>query len=230
MCEFEIAFVVCGHGHDRAGAVAHHHIVGDPHGDFGAIHRVDGVGAGEHTRLVLVEVAAFEIGLRRAGFPISLDGHLLRGSGDFRNERVFGRKHHVGRAEERVGAGGEDSDVFVCNGKDHLGSLAAADPVFLKQLDTFRPIKAIELIDQALGVFRDAQHPLAQRPALDGVAFGFPFLDLFVGEHRAEIGRPPHRRVGDIGEALGIDLLAGPTFGFELRHRPRAVAFGIEVR
>ena len=114
--------------------------------------------------------------------------------------------------------------------KLHCRSFAAADPVFLKQLDTFRPIKAIELIDQALGVFRDAQHPLAQRPALDGVAFGFPLFDLLVGEHRAEIGRPPHRRVGDIGETLGIDLLAGPTFGFELRDRPRAVAFGIKVR
>ena len=114
--------------------------------------------------------------------------------------------------------------------KLHCRSFAAADPVFLKQLDAFRPIKAIELIDQALSVLRDAQHPLAQRAALDGVAFGFPLFDLLVGEHRAEIGRPPHRRIGDIGETLGIDLLAGPAFRFELRHRPRAVAFGIEVR
>ena len=143
---------------------------------------------------------------------------------------MFRREHHVGRAEERVGASGENGDVFVGNAKDHLGPFAAADPVFLKQLDAFRPIKAIELIDQALGVLRDAQHPLAQRAALDGVTFGFPLFDLLVGKHCAEIGRPPHRRIGDIGEALGIDLIAGPTFGFELRHRPRAVAFGIKVR
>ena len=219
-----------GHGHDGAGAVAHHHIVGDPHGDFGAIDRVDRMSAGEDARLVLVEVAAFEVGLRRAGFPISLDGCQLRRSGDFRNERVFGREHHVSRAEERVGAGGENGDVFARHREDHFSSFTTADPVFLKQLDAFRPIKAIELIDQALGVLRDAQHPLAQRPALDGMAFGFPLFDLLVGKHRAEIGRPPDRRVGDIGETLGIDLVAGPAFGFKLRHRPRAVAFGIKVR
>ena len=97
-----------GYGHDRAGAVAHHHIVGDPHGDFSTIDRVDRMSAGEDARLVLVEVAAFEVGLRRAGFFVSLDGRLMRGSGDFRNKRMFGREHHVGRAEERVGAGGED--------------------------------------------------------------------------------------------------------------------------
>ena len=186
--------------------------------------------SGEDTRLVLVEVTAFKVGLRRAGFPISLDGLLLRGSGDFRNERMFRCEHHVGRAKERVGTGRENGDVFVGNAKDHLGPFAAADPVFLKQLDAFRPIKAIELIDQALGVLRDAQHPLAQRAALDGVAFGFPLFDLLIGEHRAEIRRPPDRRIRDIGEALGIDLLSRPAFGFELRHRPRALGFFIKVR
>ena len=32
--ELEVALVVRGHGHDRAGAVAHQHVVGDPDRDL----------------------------------------------------------------------------------------------------------------------------------------------------------------------------------------------------
>ena len=188
------------------------------------------MGAGEDAGLVLVEVAALEVGLRCAGFLISLDCRFLLGGGDLRHQRMLGRQYHVGRAEECVGAGGENGDFLAAHGKDHFRTLAAADPVFLKQLDAFRPIKAIEFVDQALGVLRDAQHPLTQRSAFDGVAFGLPFLDLLVGKHRAEIGRPPDGRVGDISEPLGIDLFTGPALGFQLCDRPRTVAFGIKVR
>ena len=37
--EVEVACVVAGHGHDRAGAVAHQHVVGDVDGHVGAVHR-----------------------------------------------------------------------------------------------------------------------------------------------------------------------------------------------
>ena len=212
-----VPLVVGGHGHDRAGAVAHHHVVGDPDGDLLAVDGIDGERAGEDAGLVLVEVSAVHVGLGGNGFLIGLDGGLLFSGGDFRDERMLGGEHHVGCAEEGVGAGCEDGDRFAsADGEIHLRAFAAADPVFLEQLDAVRPVERVEFVDEALGVFRDAQHPLAQRAAFDGVAFGFPFLDFLVGEHGAEVGRPPDGRVGDVGEADVVDLVAGPAFGFEL--------------
>ena len=52
--EVEVALVVRGHGHDRAGAVVHEDVVGDEHGDLLAVHRV-GDGAPErHAGLLAV--------------------------------------------------------------------------------------------------------------------------------------------------------------------------------
>ena len=39
--ELEVALVVRGHGHDRAGAVAHQHVVGDEDRDALVVRRVD---------------------------------------------------------------------------------------------------------------------------------------------------------------------------------------------
>ena len=60
--ELPVALVVRGHGHDRAGAVAGQHVVGDPDGDLLAVDRVDGVGAGEDAGLFLGQVGALELG------------------------------------------------------------------------------------------------------------------------------------------------------------------------
>ena len=69
-----------------------------------------------------------------------------------------------------------------------------------------------------MGVLGDAQHPLAERAALNGVAFGLPFLDFFVSQHGAEVRRPPDGGIGNIGQADGIHLLAGPALGHEFGH------------
>ena len=224
-----------GHGHDRAGAVAHHHVVGDPDGELLAVDRIDREGPGEDAGFVLVEVAAVHVGLGGTGFLIGFDGGLLIGGGDFRDQRMLGGNDHVGRTEEGVGSGGKDGDLGLAVGnrrhvEDDVRALAAADPVFLEQLDAFRPVEGVEFVDQALRVFRDPQHPLAQRAALDGVAFGFPFFDFLVGEHRAEVGRPPDGRVGDEGEADLVDLIAVPALGLEFANRLGFVCFLAEIR
>ena len=184
------------------------------------VHGVDGIGPGEDAGLVLVEVAAVHVGLGGTGFLIGFDGGLLFGGGDFRHKGMLGGEHHVGRAEQGVGPGGEDRDLMVAAAADlkhYLRAFAAADPVFLQQLDALRPVERVEFIDQALGVGGDAQHPLAQRTAFDGVAFGFPLLDFLVGQHGAEVGRPPDRRVGDVGEADLVDLLAASSLWLPAR-------------
>ncbi len=69
--ELEIPFVPAGYRHDRAGAVLHEHVVGDPHGDGLAGGRVAAVAAGEHAGLFLVGfLPAHQIGFRRLGLVV----------------------------------------------------------------------------------------------------------------------------------------------------------------
>ena len=59
--ELEVAFVAARDGHDRAGAVAHQDVVGDPDRQLLAVDRVDGVGAGEHAGLLAGVVLELEV-------------------------------------------------------------------------------------------------------------------------------------------------------------------------
>ena len=61
--ELVVALVVSGNRHDRAGAVAGEHVIGDEHRHLLAVDRVGGVGAEEHARLFLV-LLAFHVALR----------------------------------------------------------------------------------------------------------------------------------------------------------------------
>ncbi len=141
-------------------------------------------------------------------------------------------QHHVSGAEKGIGAGGKNFHLGLIIGdpESNRRTLAAADPVLLKQLYALRPIKRVELIDQPLGVFRDPQHPLPQRTPLDGVAFSFPFLDFLIREDGAKVRRPPHRRVGDVGEAHPIDLITGPAFRLQFGNGFGLIFLLAEVR
>ena len=228
--ELEVPLVVRRDGHDRAGAVAHHHVIGDPHGDLLAVDRVGGEGAGEDSGLVLVHVAALHVGFGGAGFDVGFDGFLLLRGGDFRDVGMLRREHHVGGTEKGVGTGGEDGDRVAIDLEIHLRAFAAADPVLLQELDAFRPVERVEFVDQSLGVFRDPQHPLAQRAAFDDVALAPPLFHFLVGEDGAEVGRPVDGGFVDEGEADGVDLLAGPAFRFEFGDGLRLAGFLVEVR
>ena len=72
--------------------------------------------------------------------------------------------------------------------KLHTCPRGFSDPVGLEKFNGLRPVERIEFIDESLGVFRDSEHPLAERSALNGMAFGFPLFDFFVGKHSAEVG------------------------------------------
>ena len=209
-----VALVVRGHGHDRAGAVAGEHVVGDPDGDVLAADRVDRERAGEDAGLVLREFSTFEVALARGFLAVFLDGGRLFLGDEFLDEHVLGREHHVGRAVERVGARGEDGDSLiharraVGDFEFYLRAFAAADPVSLVNLDALWPVEAVEFVNEPLRVGRDAQHPLAHRAALDGVAadFALSINDLLIREHRAEFGTPVHRCIAHVGEADAVGV------------------------
>ena len=123
------------------------------------------------------------------------------------------REDHVGRAEECVRACREDFHFArrIFDLEFNQGSLATADPVSLEKFDALRPIESIESIQEALGEGGDAEHPLAERTALDRESSDFALAvdDFLVGQHGAELRTPVHRHFGDIGEAHGVGIIAG---------------------
>ena len=129
--EVPVALVLAGHGHDRAGAVTHQHVVGDEDRQLRAVDRVGRERAGEYAGLVAGRVG-LPVHLRPAGrraggrprpprpgsrCPPVHGGTVPSGHGVGQqriDQRVLGGQHHVGRAEQRVGTGGEDRDRGRC--------------------------------------------------------------------------------------------------------------------
>ncbi len=238
--ELEVALVVRGHGHDRTGAVTHQHVVGDEDRDARVVGGVDRERAGEHTGFLPGFGLTLEVGLARRELAVARNGigrrigcaektlprvervarevvrKLIVGPlvrRDDVDQRVLGRQHHVGGAEQRVGARGEHLDADILVGLDreaHRRAGRAADPVPLHQLDGVGPVERVEIVEQPVGVRGDAQHPLLQRPAIHREVAALAAAvagDLFVGENRAESGAPVHRRVGLVGHAVRVDEL-----------------------
>ncbi len=202
-----VALVVSGHGHDRAGAILHEHVVGDVHRDLLA---VDGVGDGlpqRHAGLRALGVAALLARLGERVVDVLAHRVLVRGAcGEAHDVGVLGGHHEEGRAEQRVGAGGEDGvvDAELLAAEGHLGALAAPDPVALHRLHVLGPVDPVEVAEQPLGVVGDAQEPLLELPDFDeraaalAVAVG---VDLLVGEHGLVFGAPLDGGLLAVGEA-----------------------------
>ncbi len=206
--ELEVALVAARHGHDRPGAVAHQHVVGDPHRDLLAGDRVGRVAAGEHAGLVAALALAVDVVLGGRGGDVGAHlGGLVR-VGQPLDGRVLGRQHHERRPEQRVGPGGEHLDRPAVGGEAHRGAVAATDPVALHRLDRVAPLQQVEVVDQPVGVVGDAHHPLAH-VALEHrevAAVAAPVGgDLLVGHHRAQARAPVHRRLGDVGQAVQVE-------------------------
>ena len=208
-----VAHIVARHGHNRAGAVGGEHVIGHPDRHGRAVGGVDGVGPGEHARLLLA-LGAFEVGLPGRLVHIVLHGGPLRVGGDAGHQRMLRGQHHVRRAEERVGAGGEDGDggVVAVHGKVDLRALAPSDPVALHLQRRGRPVEAVEVFEEPVGVFGDPQHPLLEVAALhrEAAALGLAVDHLLVGEHRAEAFAPVHRHLVEVGEAALVELQEDP--------------------
>ena len=233
--EREVALVTAGHRHDRAGAVAHEHVVGGEHRDRLAVRGVDGQVAGEDAGLLAGVGLPLDGGLRGGLATVGGDGldgarvaagpggagALGPGGGDLVQERVLGGHDHERRAEQRVGAGGEHLDLpagargVVLRGADdvepHVRAHRAADPVALHRLDLLRPVDELQVVRQPVGVGRDAHLPLAQAALEDGVVAALGAAvgrDLLVGQDGAQAGAPVDRRLVDVGQPLRVHDVA----------------------
>src|SRR3990172_12215953 len=104
--EVEVAFVVRRHRHHRALAVAHEHVVADPHRNRFAGERMRDIDPRRHALLL----DGREIGLHhRAALALLDEGRefrvALRGMG---RKRMLGRDRAESHTHNRVGARGED--------------------------------------------------------------------------------------------------------------------------
>ena len=110
-CECKIAFVMCGHAHHRAIAVAHQYVITDP--DIDRLARQwmrDGQAGGhaflfhrghigfDHATLLALGDESGELSVTRCGMG---------------GQRMFGRDCAEGHAHDRVGACGEDPHLAV---------------------------------------------------------------------------------------------------------------------
>ena len=215
--ELEVALVVGGHRHHRAGAVAHQHEVGHPHRHVLAGDRVPGIHAGEDAfllhggdvRLGHAGVLAFVHEGRH--FRVALGGRL--------GQRVAGGHRHIADPHQGVRAGGVDAQQLVAlralDGEVQLHALGAADPVFLHRLDLLRPaVQLVQVVEQFVGVVGDFNKPLGDVLLLHrGVAApAAAFDDLLVGEHGLVVGAPVDGGLLAVHQAFFEQLGEEPLF------------------
>jgi len=87
-------------------------------------------------------------------------------------------------------------------------TFASANPIALKQFDSFGPIQFIEVIEQSLRIGSDAQHPLPHWSSnnREFANFTFSIHDFFVGQNCAELGTPVDRDISNIGESNAVRI------------------------
>ena len=213
--EVEVALVVRGHGHDRAGAVLHQHVVGDEHRDPLAVDRVDDAAPERDAGLRAVRLRALLGALGQRAIDVLAHLRLVLGAGgEAHDVGMLGRHHEEGGAEQRVRAGREDRivDADLRTGERHLRALGAADPVALHRLDVRRPLDRVQVVEQAVGVVGDAEEPLLQLARLDrrAAALAAAVDDLLVGEHGRVLGAPVDRGLLAVGQPALEQLQEDP--------------------
>ena len=122
--EREVALVVRGHGHDRAGAVAGQHVVGDEDRDPLAVDRVDGIGAQRHPGLLAVGRQAVDLGPAPRLLDVGRDLLAPIRVREAVDQRVLRGEDHERRPEQRVGSGREDAQGVAARLKSKQQSVA----------------------------------------------------------------------------------------------------------
>ncbi len=204
--EVQVALVVCGHRHHRAGAVVGQHVVGGVDRQLLAVDRVGGVHTEEDTGLLPLGGLPLDLVGLLGLFQICFEFRPLLGRDDLLGQiRVRGH-HEEGRAIEGVRPGGEDRHRFAApgDGEIDVGPLRAADPVALHRQHPVGPpaLQTLHVIQQPVGVLGDLEVPLVQLALGDdrAAAFAAPVDDLLVGQHGLVVGAPVDRRILAVGQ------------------------------
>src|SRR6266567_728567 len=104
---------------------------------------------------------------------------------------MLGREHHVSAAVKCVGPRRENADFLFATFDFEIDFCAftAANPIALKEFNSFRPIQCAEFIKQSLRKFGDAQHPLPHGPPnnWESADLTFSIDDFFIRQNGAEL-------------------------------------------
>ena len=194
-----------GHGHDRPGAEIGQHVVGRVDRDLLPVHRIGRAHAEPDARLGPLGRLPLDLGQGAHAEPVVLERRALIRVTQLFGQGSVGRHGHERRPEQGVRAGGEDPDEPVADREVDLGALRAPDPVLLHEQDPVRPRapELLHVVQQPVGVLRDAEVPLGQLALGDrGPAALAVSLDhLLVGQHGLVVRAPVHRAVATVGQA-----------------------------
>ena len=209
---------MCGYCHNSARSVRGEHVVAYPYGYFRAVYGVDCVCARECARLVLIEVSSLKFRLACAGLFIGCNFLALFWRGYLVYKGMFGCKHAVGSAEERIAARGEHGEFFVRSvySEVNVGAYRFAYPVALCRLGGLGPVKPVKPFQKSLCILIYVDYPLFHILAHYGVtaALALTVYNLVVGKHGAELLAPVDRHVGIAGKSCLIELLEYPLRPF----------------
>ena len=201
-----VPLVVGGNRHDRACAVGDKHIIGDPDGNLRAVHGVEGVRAAPYAGLLLSKIGALQVAFAGRFLQIRGNRHLLFRRGDLLHQGMFRGQHHVGCPEKGIGPGGVNLQrlrvsVYL---ERNVCAFGAAYPVPLHELDRLRPVQAVQVREEALGIGGDLQNPLADALTGNGgsAAFTLAVLHFLIGQARLAGGAPVNGALRFIGQAL----------------------------
>ena len=146
---------------------------------------------------------------------------LVRGRtrGGATKEWVLGRPDDEGCAKESVGTSRVDreatiTDAFTDCNEVNFRAVGAANPVALHGAHLFRPVNGVEVFSEAITVGGNTHHPLTQAALENRVVTTLGTAirrHFFVGQNGSQTRAPVHGRLGDIGEAVGIDDLRALT-------------------
>jgi hypothetical protein len=195
-----IALVMSGHAHNRAGAVIHEHIIGDPYR-----YRVTGermTGAQTRVHAFLLRLRHIRLGHRCLTAVGDKSRQCIVTRGQRETDRVLRRQAQVGDTEQRVRPRGVNLDRRLSGdrliqGKGQFHTAALADPVALHGAHLLRPaIQLFQILQQFVGIGGDLQEPLGNLPPLHRSAGAPPppIDDLLVGQHGLVHRIPVHRR------------------------------------
>ena len=157
---------MAGHAHERSLAVAHHHVIGDPHRDLFTGEGMGDVKACRHALLFHRRELRLDHGAALALFDERRDLRVrLR---RVRGERMLGSDRAEGDAHDGVGARGENVEAAITDRRAVVShdvvsereahALAFADPVGLHGLHRIGPPgHAVEVRQELFGVARDGE-------------------------------------------------------------------------
>ena len=163
LCKIVVALIVRRNSHNRARAVAHHNVIRYVYRNFLAVYgvyRADAVKP--DTRLILYKLRALEFRLFRAFGFVCLNGvDVLYSVLIFFDNRMLRRHNHERNAEERIGTGCINAELFVNTGECevHKRTGRLAYPVYLLLLDVRQIVDLVKTGEEPVRIFCYAKIP-----------------------------------------------------------------------